>query len=125
MTFKLDSTYIHLADGPSALPIAVGDDFWARIGERADLDEGRLVMSFAMSGDWDHWEMHPNGDEVVYVVSGDVDFILDETDGERAVHLGDREGIVVPAGVWHRAEVHAPSEVLTITRGAGTEHRPR
>ena len=124
-SFDLETTYLHLADGEAVRKVEVTDDFWARLGERAELTEGRMVFLFSMDSDWDHWEMHPVGDEVVYVISGSLDLFLDEPDGERAVHLEDRRGTVVPAGIWHRAEVHEPSEVLTITRGAGTEHRPR
>jgi len=69
-------------------------------------------------------ECHPAGDEIVYLVSGSIDLILETESGERTVELRGRAACRVPRGLWHRAGVHAPSEVLHITRGAGTRHRP-
>ena len=34
-------------------------------------------------------------------------------------------GVVNPAGVWHTADVHEPGDILSITPGRGTEHKPR
>ena len=31
---------------------------------------------------------------------------------------------VVPRGTWHRQIVHQPAELLAITYGKGTQHRP-
>ena len=68
--------------------------------------------------------MHPAGDELVYLLSGSMDLVLFEDGGERLVPLRGRVACVVPRGVWHTARVHEPSEVLHVTRGAGTEHEP-
>ena len=37
MTLSLHRTYLHLEDGPAVVPIDVGDDFWATIAERTEL----------------------------------------------------------------------------------------
>jgi hypothetical protein len=122
--FDLARTYVHLADGPEARPLEVGADFWARLGARADLQEGRLVSAFTMTRTWDHWEMHPAGDELVVLLAGSIDLVLEAPGGPRRVPLRDRGACLVPRGVWHRAVVHRESEVLHVTRGAGTRHRP-
>jgi mannose-6-phosphate isomerase-like protein (cupin superfamily) len=123
--FDLGSTYVHLHDGPDALPIPVGPDFWQRIDERRDLDAGRLVMVNRQTADWPHWEMHPAGDEIVCLLSGALDLVLEEPGGERAVALRPGQAVIVPRGVWHRGVVRQPGDALFITRGAGTQHRPR
>jgi mannose-6-phosphate isomerase-like protein (cupin superfamily) len=122
--FDFTSTYVHLEDGPGAVRLCVGDDFWERIESRTDLHEGRLVSGFHFTEDWKTWEVHPNGDEIVYLLSGAMDLVLQEAEGERVVKLRGRAACVVPRGAWHRAIVHAPSDALFITRGAGTQHRP-
>ena len=122
--FDLATTYLALADGPEAKPIEVGPDFWQTIATRTDLG-GRLVAIFAYDTDWTSWEVHPDGDEIVVLLSGAVDLVLDLPGGERTVELRDRAAAVVPSGVWHTANVFGPSEALHITRGAGTAHRPR
>jgi mannose-6-phosphate isomerase-like protein (cupin superfamily) len=124
--FDLESNYLILADGPDAQRIDVGPDFWQKIQERKDLDAGRLVGVFRYERDWDSWEVHPAGDEIVVLLSGAVDLVLDEPGGERIVALRDRTACIVPRGVWHTANVlGGPAEALHITRGAGTRHRPR
>ncbi|MGH7820433.1 MAG: hypothetical protein ACREQ9_11705, partial [Candidatus Binatia bacterium] len=123
--FDLTNTYVHLTDGSAATALEVGEDFWRRIGERAELGEGRLVCAFRFDEDWTSWEMHPAGDEVVCLLSGAIDVILDEGGVEEVIELRHRGACIVPRGVWHTARAHAPSEALHITRGAGTQHRPR
>jgi hypothetical protein len=123
-TFDLDRVYLHLRDGPDVTPLAGGPEFWQTIDKRTDIHGGRLVTMSRMSADWTHWEMHPEGDEIVYQLSGATDLVLDEPQGERVVQLRGRAACIVPRGIWHRGIAHAPSELLFITRGAGTKHRP-
>ena len=123
-TFDLAATYLHLDDGPSAHRVEVDEGFWETIDDRTELRDGRLVMMMRYTADWDSWEMHPAGDEIVYALDGAIDLILDEEHGERVVPLRGRAGCIVPRGVWHRGVVHRPGDVLHITRGEGTRHRP-
>jgi mannose-6-phosphate isomerase-like protein (cupin superfamily) len=120
----LEKTYLSLADGPDAVPLEVGPDFWQTLDRRDDLAE-RLVAVFRFDADWASWEIHPAGDEVVMLLSGAIDLVLDEPAGERIIALRDRAAAIVPRDVWHTANVRAPSEALHITRGEGTRHRPR
>jgi hypothetical protein len=123
-TLDLAATYLHLEDGPAATPHEGGGAFWRNIDRRTELQEGRLVCVFAMSGDWPHYEMHPIGDEVVYLLSGAMALVLEMPEGKRVVELQPGRACVVPRGVWHRGLVRAPGEALFITRGKGTQHRP-
>jgi mannose-6-phosphate isomerase-like protein (cupin superfamily) len=120
----LCATYVHLEDGPNARPVAIGPDFWETIDRRTDLAGGRLVLVFHNAADWPTWEMHPAGEEIVYLLSGAVDLVLEEPDGERVLALRPGQAVIVPRGVWHRGIVHAPGDTLHITRGEGTQNRP-
>lgn len=124
VAFDLKSTYVHLADGPAAVAIPVGPDFWQRIGEREDLQRGRLVTRFQQSRDWDHWEMHPAGEEVLILLSGALDLILDEEGAHRTVSMRASDTFIVPRGTWHRGIVLGAGELMGITYGEGTQHRP-
>lgn len=124
VAFDLTSTYVHLADGPAAVAIPVGPDFWQRIGERADLQRGRLVTRFHQSRTWDHWEMHPAGEEVLILLSGALDLILDGAGEQRTVAMRAGDAFIVPRGTWHRGIVHEAGELVGITYGEGTQHRP-
>lgn len=122
--FDLKTTYIHLTDGPAAHLIKIDETFWPTIHERTELGDGRLVTKFSQSADWPHWEMHPDGDEVLYLISGKMELILDENGEERRIPFDAGSAFVVPQGVWHRALVHEPGDLIGITRGRGTQTRP-
>jgi len=122
-TFDLLYTYIHLPDGAAADPVPVDEEFWTTIDSRTELHGGRLVTLHRYVGDWPAWEMHPADDEVLYLLGGSVDTVLEVDGGERVIELRGRAACIVPRGVWHRAVVHEPGDVLHITPGAGTEHR--
>jgi mannose-6-phosphate isomerase-like protein (cupin superfamily) len=124
-TFDLLRTYVHLEDGGGATPVEVGEDFWARLHDRHDLNEGRLVCVFHVEqpSDWQHWEMHPAGEEIVALLSGAVDLVLQHGGVERVVELRDRRTCIVARGTWHRGIARQPSDLLFITPGKGTQHR--
>jgi mannose-6-phosphate isomerase-like protein (cupin superfamily) len=131
--FNLFDTHLHLDARGAAMRIDDTPAFWSALmrGDpgRADAarvarEPGYLVSAFRMTADSDHWEMHPNGDEIIHLLSGAVDFILDEPDGARTVALRDRAACIVPRGVWHRTVVRRPGEIVFITFGIGTTHKP-
>lgn len=75
-------------------------------------------------------EVHPDGDEFLYVVSGTMQLILDDGDEHAAgaettvvLHAGD--AYVVPRGIWHRLESTEPSCLVHVTPGPSGGHRPR
>lgn len=69
-------------------------------------------------------EMHPDGDEVLFLVSGHVAVRLEQDGGERTVDLRPGQGLVVPRGVWHKVLIREPSQIVHVTPGPGGEHRP-
>ncbi|MDY7105183.1 MAG: cupin domain-containing protein [Actinomycetota bacterium] len=128
--FDLSTTAVHLSLGARAVPLE-GFDFspsYLEAYERrfeSDGAEGRLVMQYASHADWDVWECHPAGDELVIVVSGRMVLHQELDGGVRSVPLGPGQAAVNPPGVWHTADVVEPASIITITSGRGTEHRPR
>lgn len=124
--FDLHRTYVHLQPDGRATPIPVDDQFWATIATRTELHDGHLVTRGRSTEDWPHWEMHPEGEELVVLLSGAVDLVLDDGTREWTVELRPESSTWInPRGVWHRAIVHEPSELLFVTAGRGTQHRPR
>lgn len=69
-------------------------------------------------------EMHPDGDELLYVISGSFSLHVEEGGSERVVELTAGQAFVVPRGVWHRLVQKEPSQLLHITPGPGGEYRP-
>jgi len=68
-------------------------------------------------------EMHPDGDEILYVISGRVRVTGDSAPGE-ALDLGPGQGCVVHKGEWHQVDVLEPTQLVHITPGPSGEHRP-
>ena len=120
-----DRTYVHLGTGPEVNTIDVTPEFWAAIDERTDLHTGRLITSFAMDADWPTWEMHPAGQEIIYVTEGEVRFHLDDGGATTDAIVTAPNYFVVPTGVWHTADALGPARLLVITWGEGTQNRPR
>ena len=69
-------------------------------------------------------EMHPDGDELLFLISGKVTVVLEDREPPREIELAPGQAVVVPRGVWHRVLLSEPSQLLHITPGPGGEHRP-
>lgn len=69
-------------------------------------------------------EMHPDGDELLYLVSGAITVTLELADGHHHVELAADDAIVVPRGVWHQIVVRTPGKLIHITPGPSGAARP-
>jgi quercetin dioxygenase-like cupin family protein len=116
---------IHLADDLVVTAAAVDAAFWNRSATtRPELIEGRILSVFDYTTTWSWWERHPAGDELVYLISGDIELLLDDPAGARTLALQPGQAAIVPAGAWHRAVVLSPSQLMFVTpTPARTEHR--
>jgi mannose-6-phosphate isomerase-like protein (cupin superfamily) len=124
--FDLESEYVILDAEGGARTTPGGAAFWEALmgGRMPDVERGRLVTIGESTESWSNWEMHPQGEELIVLLEGRVDFVLDEGGSERVITL-DRAGrsLVIPRGTWHTARVSAPARMLFVTAGAGTQHR--
>jgi mannose-6-phosphate isomerase-like protein (cupin superfamily) len=122
---NINSTYVVLDEDDNAIPIKVSDRFYQDLEQQfGDFKGKRLVSHYTFEQDWDSWEMHPAGEEFVCLLSGQVDFVLEQDGSERIVSLNaPGDYILVPRGTWHTAKVYTQSSVLFITPGEGTQHR--
>jgi len=68
-------------------------------------------------------EMHPDGDEVLYLIDGKVRVTL-ETDPIQELEMLPGDGMIVPKAVWHRVDILEPSQIVYLTPGPGGEYRP-
>ncbi|MFI6845034.1 cupin domain-containing protein [Kitasatospora sp. NBC_00085] len=71
----------------------------------------------------DHWEMHPEAEEAVCCLTGGVRLHLRPTapgGDESVVRLRAGTAAIVPRGRWHRLELDAPSDLMSITLRHGT-----
>ncbi len=124
--FDLSSTYLRLRPDASAEAIPVTDSFWPDLasGVFGAFHNEYLVTTHSFSENWPMWEMHPNGDEMVVLLSGSADLVLEKKTGNKILQLREvGNWVLVPKSIWHTATVYAPSTMLFITAGEGTLHR--
>lgn len=124
--FNLSSTYLRLRSDVSVEPLPVDDKLWQRLstGQLGTFHNEYLVTTNAYSADWPMWEMHPNGDEVVCLLSGAAVFILEIDGAHKRIELSESGSyVIVPKGTWHTANTAVPCRMLFITAGEGTQHR--
>ncbi|MEL6831092.1 MAG: cupin domain-containing protein [Pseudomonadota bacterium] len=69
------------------------------------------------------WEMHPDGDEALTLLTGEIDVVLSQSGTEDVIRLRAGQSCVVPKGVWHRQIVQLPGMLLFHTYGDTTQHR--
>ena len=122
---------IHLGRNATAEvePEFTADPQWYEsygVRHAGDGTEGRLVSMYRFTGNWDVWEVHPHGSEVVLCVAGSLTLHQEKTDGSRAtVTLTPGQYAINEPGTWHTADVEEEATALFITAGMGTEHRRR
>lgn len=132
-TIDPSKNYLLLETEGAAVPLPGGRPFWEQLmsGKPTDpgirslmeSEQGRLVSALTMEADWTNWEMHPAGDEVLFMLEGEANFLLEFADGIQEIELVAGRLLVVPRGVWHTAKVRNPARLLAITAGRGTQHR--
>ncbi|WP_307845136.1 cupin domain-containing protein [Planomonospora sp. ID67723] len=76
----------------------------------------------------DHWEVHPEAEEVVSCLIGKMRLYLrPERPGqeEEEIRLTAGTAAIVPRGRWHRIELDIPSTIMAVTlpRGSRLEKR--
>lgn len=124
----LTSTHLRLKPNGRADQLPVTPQFWPDLiaGKHGDFHNEYLVISASFDAPWPSWEVHPNGDEIVVLLSGAVDFTLETAEGNQVVPVRQAgEYVFVPKGHWHTADPLQPTTMLFITAGEGTQVRPR
>ena len=108
-------------DGSAAIR-KITPDFYQELDEEFDGFAGHVLISqFEFEQEWGMWEMHPKGDELVFLLSGDVDFVLRIDGADEIVRVNEPGSyVLVPKGVWHTARPRAKTAMLFITPGEGT-----
>ena len=87
--------------------------------------DGVTIGAPELHGDAPHdGEVHPDGDELLFLVAGAVTVRLELPDGDRDVELGAGDAIVIPQGTWHKVTMREPGRLVHITPGPSGDHRP-
>jgi mannose-6-phosphate isomerase-like protein (cupin superfamily) len=132
--FELANTYTFLEDGGAAPLVPTGEGFWKDLmsgdpqtpdAVRVARGSGWLVAKYRIAEDTTSWEMHPAGDELLVMISGQMGVVLEQSGNETVVEVPAGKACIVPRGTWHRQVVRSPGDYLGATYGKGTQHRAR
>jgi quercetin dioxygenase-like cupin family protein len=86
--------------------------------------DGMTMGVVTMAGDAPHGgEVHPDGDEILFVISGRLRVTGDSQPGD-GLELGPGDACIVRKGEWHRVSVLEPARFVHITPGPNGDHRP-
>ena len=119
----LEQVFLSLS-GDGRAEVLSGAHFGERLA-KAPTDMAYLVGVYPFAEDWPHWEMHPNGHEILVFLEGRVEMTLDEGGERRIEEARPGSTLVIAPGAWHTARIFEPGRMLGITFGDGTLHRPR
>ena len=113
---------------PSIHTVGIGRDLIAAlVPARPDPPipvDGLTIGVATMSENAPHGgEMHPDGDEVLYLISGQVRVVFEDENLED-MEMNPGDGMIVPKGVWHRVDILQPCQILYATPGPGGDYRP-
>lgn len=78
---------------------------------------GHKIGACSISGVSPVWEMHPDTDELFYIIEGRFDITLLEDAGPRDYSAGAGQLFVVPMGVWHKPAAPDGCRFLYLTPG--------
>jgi len=113
---------------PSTHTIGLSRDLEAsEIPERPDPPvpvDGVTIGIATMSENSPHGgEMHPDGDEVLYLISGRANIVFLDSPAED-IEMRPGDGLVVPKGTWHRVDILEPCQIVYATPGPNNEFKP-
>lgn len=121
----IENDFVVLSPDKTATLETADSSLYERIESNYAGFEGcELVSCHTFDKDWDSWEIHPHGDELVLLLEGEISFVLELGKELSKIHL-DKKGmfLIVPRNTWHTAKTRCKTTVLFITPGQGTEHR--
>ena len=124
-SLDLKEKFVVLSPDKQASTEANTPDLYERIGNKyGDFKNHELIAIDEFKSNWPDWELHPYGDEIVMLLTGEIILILDFENKQQQIQLRNQgEYAIVPKGVWHTAHIKENARVLFITPGEGTENR--
>lgn len=86
--------------------------------------DGVTVGVVTMEHDAPHGgEVHPDGDEIIYVIYGKLRVTGDSSPDE-PLELGPGDACIIGKGEWHRVSVLEKTRLIYVTPGPNGDHRP-
>lgn len=87
--------------------------------ELCEFDEGGGGVFWSSAGGPSPWEMHPDCDELLHVIEGEIEVEVLPPEGGKGVPATIAAGsyLVIPKGCWHRQYLKEKSTEFYLTPG--------
>lgn len=102
------------------IPLEMADE----VGEMefrslAAFNDGHAGVFWSEAGGPSPWEMHPECDELLHVLEGEIEVEVLPSDGGESIRtrVCARAMLVVPRGCWHRQKMIARTKEFYLTPG--------
>jgi oxalate decarboxylase/phosphoglucose isomerase-like protein (cupin superfamily) len=120
-------TFTVMTAQQDAVAMDVTENFYADLEKNfGDFHGAMLIAGYHFHEPWSTWEKHPAGDEIVCLLAGAAELILEQGEVETRIALTTPGSYaVVPRDTWHTADVADHAQMIFVTPGEGTQHRPR
>jgi mannose-6-phosphate isomerase-like protein (cupin superfamily) len=123
---NIEKEFIVLDDNLDAHVEALDEGLFERLSNNyGDFNNCKLISCFHFEKDWPTWEIHPHGDEIVILLSGEVTFILQLEGGDQQITVSEPGScVIVPKNTWHTAKTTTQTKMLFVTPGKDTQNKP-
>lgn len=78
---------------------------------------GLFDSGFVSLGKWcgkTPWELHPDGNEFIFILDGKLIVTLLDTDNSQQIIVEKGNSCIVPRNVWHRTQADFPVTLLAV-----------
>ena len=121
---NLKSTFAVIKPDLSVEAIPVTDNIYQILDAQFNQFKSHsLVAMHVFESNWETWERHPAGDEIVVLMSGSAKLVLRRDFGDETIVLNHSGAFtIVPRNIWHTALISEKTSLLFITPGENTEN---
>ena len=121
-SFNIADEFVVLSPDKVAITVANSPTVYQDLERDFGNFKGHEIIALhEFDEDWPSWEVHPNGDETVVLLSGSATFIVKQNGKNHEVGMSKSgDSVIVPRGAWHTAKISEPTRMLFVTPGEGT-----
>ncbi|MEP4890862.1 MAG: hypothetical protein ABJV04_12605 [Aliiglaciecola sp.] len=124
LTKTLFETFAVIKPNLSVATEDVTEQLYQQLDQQyASFKNHSLVAAHTFTENWQTWEMHPTGDELVVLMSGQCELIIRIGNADKHIALKQQgDFAVIPKAHWHTAHCDKRTNLLFITPGEGTQN---
>ena len=83
-----------------------------------EFNDGGVGVFWSTAGGPSPWEMHPDCEELLHVIEGEIDVEILPIEGPSKTHTVEAGSyLIVPRGMWHRQYMKQKTKELYLTPG--------